>query len=683
MWTIDEFFGPDGLLAQHLDGYEPRPSQVDYAKWCDYTVSNKQHLIAEGNTGLGKSIGYLSSCIRHCVENNKVACIATANIALQEQLINKDLPFLRDVAGRAFKFALAKGRSNYLCKRQLSNFRAEHIIVATPFDRRSYNFEEDVNEILEWADRTKTGDRSELTVEPSPQNWVKFSVSADDCVGEKCEFKDKCYANQAKRRLKEVDIVVANYHLLFAHISVLMSSDGYASILPEFNILVCDEGHEMADIARAWFGWEVSEGAIRRLLNRFSRYRGRAKKIVSNTPEKDRVNLPISGAELRGMSDLSARVEEISRELFAEARLFHTAQEKNRKNAVIKRPEFFDTDPLQCQLSNLESALKKLSKMFFGDLKEEVWKTAGRASMIASQLAEMAFLKDSSAVYFVEMSGKRKWVNFVKRKIVVSEILKEEVFDKVDTVIVTSATLRTEGSFEFVRSDIGMIDANEYWGPSPFDYLNQCLLVTPLEALDPTKDGAAERMCELVLKTIQQASGRTLGLFTSYQKLKMAREYLDKHLNGDYEVFCQGDLPRSLLAKKFKQDTRSILLGTDSFWTGIDVPGEACSCVIMDKLPFPSPADPVIEALTNRESHPGDRTRGWRKVQLPRAILKFRQGFGRLIRKATDRGVVVLLDGRFNDKSKRYINAFLQSLPMTYRSHTLNCDDISEFLGRI
>ncbi len=632
---IDKVFGPGGYLAAKFSGYETRHGQIQLAEKVHEAIQEERHLLAEGPTGTGKSIGYSVPAI-HASQEGKKIIISTANIALQEQLINKDLPLLQDILPGQFSFALMKGRSNYLC---LSTFydNQQQGVFQTFFDSKTIVAQKD---LVKWANETDSGDVSELDFEPPSQLWRKFSTTADDCRGSKCEYKNECFANVARAKARNADIVVCNYHLLFSHLKVREQS-GLDLILPPFNVAICDEGHKAADIARDFFGFRITEGSIRWVV-----------RMLEKISEPDLVHHARAATE-DFFSDLVVHKESGEYKI------------RLRKKDVVPWRSL-------CQvLRNTADAYQKQESS--GDLKLEVDldKASARCGVLISNITEAMTLEDEDSVYFIEQTGNK--IALCSKLIKVGHKLRANLFDQTDTVIVTSATLATDRSFEFVAQEIGADDkerTSEIIADTPFDFARQALIVAPDGLPNPNDHAFHEQLPQLIEKIINYAEGRTLGLFTSYKNLNAVYDYVSGRVN--YNVMRQGDQPRMKLIAEFKRDTSSVLLGTESFWVGVDVPGESLSCLVIDRLPFQPLGDPVLDAIKERDSN------SFWNYQVPRAVIAFKQGFGRLVRSMDDYGVVVILDNRVIEKS--YGRTFIASLPNTTK--TRNLENIRRFLNR-
>lgn len=628
---IDTVFGPQGLLARRFRGYAPRPGQIALARAVDAAIRDGVHLLAEAPTGTGKSVAYAVPASYHAAKHERRVVLVTSSINLQEQLVAKDLPMLAELLPWDFRFALLKGKRNYLCLSRLQEAEGQGEMLADASDMQMRGA------ILGWARTTQTGDVSELPFEPPARVWQRFSTSAEDCKGSDCRFYGECFAVKARAAADDAELIVSNYHMLSVHLQ-LREASGMDLVLPAFDVAVCDEGHKMADIAREFFGFRLTLGSIRwagRLLGRVGR-----------------------GA-------LAERLE-------AEAGTFFEALAAYEHSAAYQRRL---REPSPVPWTRLRQRLREAARNYQdaldgapdADARADMKRAMARAWALALHIEEAMQLTDVGSVYFLEPLP-RGGVALCSKAIDVSERLRESFFEPARSVIVTSATLTTGGRFDYARSELGVPAPRELVVESPFDFARQALLIVPEDMPEPTDPSFPKAVARALARIIELAGGRTLGLFTSYRNLEVAHARV---AGCGYRVLRQGELPRTQLVEAFREDIRSVLLGTESFWAGVDVPGEALSCVVIDRLPFPSPDDPVLDALSERDPD------WFRRVSLPRAIIAFKQGFGRLIRARTDRGVVVVLDERL--VTKRYGRKFLRSLPPVLKSRRL--EHVRDFLA--
>lgn len=616
---IEEIFGSGGLFASRFPGYEMREGQVALARMVDEAMRGGRHALGEGPCGTGKSVAYAVPSIWHAHHDKKRVVIATANIALQEQLVRKDLPMLASALPWPFSFALLKGRNNYLCHDRMAESEARGRLRGLYYDDQ----QQQVDDVLAWAEATKTGDVSELPFLPQPQVWSRFSVGSEECRGDGCPFRDECFAERAKVAAEGADIVVTNYHMLFAHLAV-RDATGQDLVLPSFDLLVLDEAHEAAEIAREFFGFTVSEHALGRLAS--------------------------AAADL-GERQLAGELRQEATRLFAALAEYARSPRYKRR---LKEPGFVSDAGVQRALGKLVTAGGALAEDGANDKKERAAarNLAKNAAALGAHLSEAIAQSDASKVYWLEIDKKGR-TRLRSKPIDVSELLRERLFERCPSVSLVSATLTTSGTFDFVRRELGVPEAAlEVIAETPFDFESQALLVVPERLPEPRDEDFVDAAASVFQQVVDACDGRTLGLFTSYRNLHAVHERID---GRGHRVLRQGELPRAELTRIFKEDTSSILLGTESFWTGIDIAGEALTGLVIDKLPFPTPDDPVIDAICERDR------RAFDNYLVPLAIIALRQGVGRLIRTKTDIGVVVILDKRIAEKG--YGKKFLRSLP--------------------
>lgn len=631
---ISEVFGDGGLFASRFPGYEMREGQVALARMVDGAMSGGRHALGEGPCGTGKSVAYAVPAVYRAHHEKKRVVIATANIALQEQLVRKDLPMLASVLPWPFTFALLKGRNNYVCLDRRAESEARGELRGLYYDDQ----QRQVDDVLAWADATKTGDVSELPFIPHAQVWSKFSVGSDECKGEGCPFRDDCFAERAKGLAQGADLVVTNYHMLFAHLA-LRAETGQDLVLPAFDLLILDEAHEAAEIAREFFGFTVSEQTFARLAT--------------------------VAADL-GNKQLAGELRQEAQRLFTTLGSYARSPRYKRR---LKEPGIASDAGLQRAMGRLVTLATAKAADELADKKERATarNAAKNATTAGARVAEGLAQADAGRVYWLDVDPKGR-TKLRGKPIDVSALLREELFSRCPSVSLVSATLTTSGTFDFVRREMGVPeDALEVIAETPFDFESQALLVVPERLPDPRDADFIDEAARIFQHVVDACGGRTLGLFTSYRNLNAVYERLD---GRDHRVLRQGELPRAELTRIFKEDTGSILLGTESFWTGIDVAGEALTGLVIDKLPFPPPDDPVIDAICERDP------RAFDNYLVPLAIIALRQGVGRLIRCKTDVGVAVILDKRIAEKG--YGKKFLKSLPPMLT--TRRVENITRFL---
>jgi ATP-dependent DNA helicase DinG len=607
---MGNYFGPGGLLEQKSRDYEIRTGQIEMAEAVDRAIRDKRHLSIEAPCGIGKTYAYLIPAIEHAIATDSRVIVCTANIALQEQIVEKDLPGLAKIMPRKFTWALIKGINNYLCLDRLKETQGELMHVS--FDRKELRH---FQKIEAWADETKTGDLSDLDFEPADPVWNRVNGVSELCNGSQCRFYEECFAMDARRRLRGAQVIVTNYHLFFAHLRVKSFGAGDV-ILPSASTIICDEAHDMADIARDFFGMRLTPFSITMLIR---------------------------GANHLRKGGIGERLRLASRAFFGRVR---DAGERR-----LRKANWVDPGDLLQAIGDYQLVLKD-AKTQTEDEEEldKIAKFGGAADHYVQTLTKFIRLDDSNCVYWAEKDERTS--RLFARVIDVSEILREQLFKSTSTVILTSATLTANGEFGFLRRETGADNATELQVASPFNHQEQEILVVPRMKSQPNDPAFPQEMSGHINRIVKFLGGRTMCLFTSYKNLQLCADAAE---STGVKILRQGDQPRSKLLKEFRRDEGTALFATSSFWQGVDIPGEALSCLVIDKIPFMNPGDPLLEALQERD------TQSFANYSLPKAILDLRQGFGRLIRRRSDRGVVVIFDTRLFTKS--YGTEVLSSLP--------------------
>jgi ATP-dependent DNA helicase DinG len=602
---VDEFFSPSGRLASALPGFEPRAGQAALAQAVADALECDEHLLAEAGTGTGKSIAYLLPALA----SGKRVVVATATKALQEQLLTKDVPTVAAAVGRKVRVVVLKGRQNYLCRKSLSGADQLRGLFQSAEDHEAYE------RLAEWIERTKTGDRAELDFEPRATLWAELSVGGDRCAGRRCPFASSCYAEAARARAAEAELVIANHALYFADLALRQRVDG-AGVLPEHDAVIFDEAHRLEDGAAAWFGGTVSLGRIRQLARDVERH---ARETESKPPARALAALDRAGTEFVGAFDPGAGRRRLTGADEAELEAFGGA---------------------------LARALARLADELVGS-GEDADALARRSLGLLADVEACVAFDDPDRVAWAE-PGALAWA-----PVDVSEILREELWASGPTAVLVSATLEPR----FLRARLGLQEARELVLPSPYDYCEQALLYVPGRFPEPRSRGYDARLAEEVIALCNLSRGRALVLTCSYRALDDLVERARARLH--YPLLVQGEAPRERLLERFRDDVESVLFATATFWQGVDIAGESLSLLVVDKLPFASPGEPLVEARCERIARDGG---DWfADYALPGAVLQLRQGFGRLIRGHADEGVVAILDSRL--RTRAYGRRFLEALP--------------------
>ena len=659
--SLDEMFAPDGPIASSFGRYEPRREQVEMAQAIQNSLSDKNHLIVEAGTGVGKSAAYLLPCALWAVQEKKKAVVATFTKALQEQLIENDLPIIQTAiqkVGLEFKYALLMGSENYLCKRRLNYcFQKGHDLFETYFPA------ETLQKLIGWASRANTGLRTKIPFEIQDSVWEMVCRDSELCRGKDCPDRESCLHRKDVSRASHSEVVVANQHLFLAGIPI-----------PSFDVVVFDEAHNLEEVASQFLGFSLTDRMIKRLLETIYNPmtgRGLAKRLGprNNTWLKD-VEEKITEVQFAK----STFFEEIRSKLGLDALKGDSRESKAKRIREANIVQDTLSGPIETIAELLSKATTQSEKP---EEKEEIEKYYKRCLKISEHIKEFIKCESQDHVYWVEENLFRKDIitSLNKAPLDVSKELKREVFEKHHPVILTSATLTVDDTFKMVKSRLGLDSGDEKLLYSPFDYQAQAAIYIDTEVPDPRQEPEAyERMViKRCLEICEMIPGGVFVLFTNWQLLEKASKEIKNSLSCR-PVFKQGDTPPNELLGEFKRSGNGILLGTDTFWQGVDVQGKALMGVIITRLPFLSPDSPLEEARQEWMTKRGMDI--FKEYTLPKAVIKFRQGFGRLIRAKTDYGVVAILDPRI--QTKRYGASFLRSIPRCKRVNTLK--ELQEFL---
>src|SRR5580704_16195284 len=635
--SMEQVFGPGGFLEKSMfGGYEHRPAQLEMAGVVDDAFAKHHHAIVEAGTGTGKTLAYLLPAI--C--SGRRVVISTATKSLQEQLYQKDIPFLQKHFAPQLKVAVMKGRSNFLCLTKV------HAMADQPMLRGMEEVDA-FRQIKDWSKLTETGDRAELTFLPDDSElWSRIDARRDTCTGQKCPEFQRCFVTQMHARAKDAELIIVNHHLFFADLA--LKQDDFGSILPEYSAVVFDEAHEMEDVASDYFGRQISNF--------------RFEELARDADQAMRVTHQGTPTLLRK----TQRIREKSRSFFE----VFSPRDGRFPFSSAERQAFLEQnrEPYDALLNSL-----KAMESEFGALTqkpEELLRIARRSFELRQELAFLFESNEKNYVYWYER--RNKGVFLAATPIDVSQILRERLFEKFDTVILTSATLTVAGRFEYIRQRMGLDHAKENALPPEFDYPQQALLYLPQKMPDVRDASFASKAADEIEQLLEISEGRAFCLFTSYAQMNDLFERLRNRL--DFPLLLQGTAPRSTLLERFKNTPNAVLFATASFWQGVDVPGEQLSCVIVDRLPFAVPSDPIVAARVRALQEEGRNA--FAEFQVPQAVLALKQGFGRLIRTKTDRGVLALLDSRI--ERMPYGKIFLDSLPPYKKTHELA--DIRRFL---
>ena len=640
---MQSIFGPDGLIAKAHPEYEHRPGQIDMAEAVLRAFEQKQHLIVEAGTGTGKTLAYLVPAVAAACGSGARVVISTGTKNLQEQLMDKDIPFLQDVLPAKFRAALMKGRNNYACLHRIK-------WAETPPILEGLEQIDQFDEVFRWVTQTETGDRAELSNLPENLHfWRHIDARSDTCLGQKCPDYDPCFITRMRQRAIDADIIVVNHHLFFADLA--LRNGAYGAVLPDYAAVILDEAHQIEDVASEYFGAQISNYQIDDLLRDVSYL-----KIEDLEAAKE---LRRVSARIQRFADLFWVSFQEGRGLdgrFTLAR--HVAEGANVPS------EFDEEDDSQANSLRYNDAYRALDNVLhrlettldiLKDAPADAENLLRRTRQLRFDLNFIIRAEDRQFVFWLERRGRGVFLR--ASPIDVSGLLQDKLFEKVPTVVLTSATLSSAGNFRFIRERLGLDQGEEMIAESIFDFENQAVLYLPARMPDPRSPQWGAAAAAEVMKIVNATEGRAFVLSTSFAGMNELYERVASQI--DYPCFLQGSASKGALLARFRSTPNAVLFATSSFWQGVDVRGEQLSCVIIDKLPFAVPSDPIIAARQRFIDDQGGSS--FYEYSVPQAVISLKQGLGRLIRSTTDRGVLAVLDPRL--RTKTYGQTFLKSLP--------------------
>lgn len=692
--NIDSFFDKKGVIEKNVANFELRHEQFEMAKCIEKSMNENRKLIVEAGTGTGKTIAYLLPTLMFAIENNLKVIVSTNTINLQEQLLNKDIPLIKKILGADFTYQIVKGRGNYLCKRKLYNIDISEIENES---EEIKNEKKIIRDLIEWDKNiAKNGDKGELKYEVSSKIWEKVNSEADMCKGAKCPYHSKCYFFAARKNISNATLLIVNHHMFFADLAIRNQSGFYTnySILPNYDIVVFDEAHNIEDTARNYFTIETSKISFGRLIGQiFNR---------KSTGVNNAGVIPKLSAYLNENLDFNEyeKIDELKEDVISELNKFYDkgmeifnaltefflqGKDKNDVKAKIDRKSLISDKNFKKIVKmnvsfrekngNLSLKINKflnaVNKYKLEDNEGYIFEFTRYFERLKQFFKKFEFIfegEEEGYVYWTEITTKRSNIKLYATPFDISKELNENLISKLDRMIFTSATLAVDNKFDYYKKNIGLNGLNnekdkkinERIIKSPFDYEKQMKVFIPEDALDPSNLEFMRDLHDFIVKSVKATRGHCFLLFTSYSALNYLFNSLKNYFpKEDYTLIKQNDHPRHEMIRLFKTSKNPVLFGTDSFWEGVDVQGNQLKMVMITKLPFKVPSDPVTEAIIENIKKNGQNA--FIEYQVPQAVIKFKQGIGRLIRSKTDTGNIIILDNRVI--KKRYGSYFLKTLP--------------------
>lgn len=680
---IAPFFKKEGVLAKSIKNFEYREEQKSMALSVQRGINENKKIIVEAGTGTGKTLAYLIPAIKWAIQNQKKIIIATNTINLQEQLLYKDIPIVRSIIDEKFSYALVKGRNNYLCKRLFNEVSIKGNVDLDLFGSES---KEQLEHILKWGNKTETGDKSELPFEVNGDVWELVQSTTELCIGKKCPHRKQCFYMRTRREKIDANVLIANHHLFFADLNVRANTDFDSEylILPKYDMVIFDEAHNIESVARSYFSMEISKFSFNRLVNRiFSKSNKRKQKPALNRLEEsvDRANLENPGIydlTLENIKDSIQVLQIVAEEYFEELRkVFDNGNENGVKKVLtsyeMKKSNFLESsrekkEKFQNLLKDFMNLLETFLNLLDGekDKNPDIINFKNHINIYKAFIDSFLFINNLSEeeyIYWIDINAKRTNVVLTATPLNIAKKLNTSLFENINRLVFASATLTADRNFNYFKKSIGLLEEEciEEIIDSPFNYDEQMKVYIPTNIQDSDKlDLFYEDAANFILSILLKTQGKAFILFTSYTMLNQVYYSIKNELlENNFEIFLHGEKPRSQLIVEFKKAINPILFGTTSFWEGVDVQGDNLSNVIIVKLPFLVPTDPIVSAISKKIEEEGGNS--FFDYQLPEALIKFKQGIGRLIRNKTDKGNIFILDNRMIKKN--YGVSFINAIP--------------------
>lgn len=697
--SMKEIFESSEGMSHVIEDYEYRPQQLEMMETITRAFNDETIAVIEAPTGVGKTLAYLVPAVHWAIENKSRVVISTRTINLQEQILHKDIPLLQKVIGKSFSVSLVKGRNNYLCKKRLDKELSE----VTLFDEK--NEKDLLKSIWEWSEKTNDGSLAELSFSPPTELWERICSDADSCTASICYGAKNCFLTKARREIAKADIIIVNHHLLFSDLSIKKELGNFNAIgvLPAFDRLIMDEAHHIEDAATEYFGSIATQSGVLQTLGRFVRKeRGKERGLIPYVSQKILKDFPmVAKSEQDELLDLLHEIRDTEITAFRESIVlaFQTIRSiaSEETNQIGKGIKWRLTDPIldsaeiqdlqkeqflptatECQrlAAKLLALHRKLMQLPVSPELEEhplamelaqIKSGQDRLNRIGLFMAEFLHkTEELTYVKWIEIDSEKSHIVRLKQSpLDIGKSLSEWVYPNINTGVSVSATLAVDHRFDFFFKQVGLSNYTEKAVEaslldSPFDFPNQSLLCLPTDLPEPDESDYIESIAQHILEILLITQGKGFILFTSFYVLNQVHARIQNELSqSGITPLKQGESPRHQLLEQFRHDIHSVLFGTESFWEGVDIAGESLECVIIPKLPFRVPTEPVLEARVEKIEAEGGNS--FMEYTLPLAAIRLRQGIGRLIRKKTDRGVVVILDGRIHRKF--YGKVFINTLP--------------------